>query len=93
MKRISHEWHFFVQLGVCDIVWGGRALQLVLVVVVVVVVVMVKLDVIVMGGTVIGQEDMDPEEVDPEGQRVQVPHGFVLRLPLPLKDDEVVGHE
>lgn len=35
---------------------------------------------------------MQMDEVDepPEGQRVQVPHGFVL---LPLKLEEVIVHE
>lgn len=76
----------------------------VVVVVVVVVLVVVMLFVMVTGGWLMGQVgvvemepemelmEVDPEEDDPDGQRVQDPHGFVLTLPL--KDDEIdVGHE
>jgi hypothetical protein len=38
----------------------------------------------------VGQELMLDVVIDPEGHRVQVPHGFVL---LPLRLEEVTVHE
>jgi hypothetical protein len=100
MKRANHGWHLLgVHDGVDITVCGGEGLLQLdkMVFTVVVVETTVTLDVKVTGGTVIGQEDVDPEEAGGDGHRVQVPHGFVLTLPLmlplPLEDEKLVGHE
>ena len=46
-------------------------------------------DVVTGNGDVIVPDD----DVEPEGQRVQVPQGFVLILPLVLNEEELVWQE